>query len=89
MAKESLLQNCLGRHLCGLFYISMLTLVFRCVLGCWLMGLAAQQLAAAQANATPLYLGQTFTLPSAALGEVRRINVYLPPSYTDSAAGTH
>jgi predicted alpha/beta superfamily hydrolase len=65
----------------------MLTLVFRCVLGCWLMGLAAPKLAAAQANATPLYLGQTFTLPSAALGEVRRINVYLPPSYTDSAAG--
>ena len=36
-------------------------------------------------NATPLSIGQTFTLPSAVLGETRRINVYLPPAYTDSA----
>jgi predicted alpha/beta superfamily hydrolase len=30
-------------------------------------------------------MGQTFTLASAALGETRRINVYLPPAYADSA----
>ncbi|MCI1186262.1 alpha/beta hydrolase-fold protein [Hymenobacter sp. DH14] len=35
--------------------------------------------------ATPLVIGQTFTLESKALGETRRINVYLPPAYTDSA----
>ena len=37
------------------------------------------------AAATPLVIGQTFTLASRALGETRRINVYLPPAYTDSA----
>ncbi|WP_457066743.1 alpha/beta hydrolase [Hymenobacter sp. UYAg731] len=35
--------------------------------------------------AAPLAIGQTFTLESKALGETRRINVYLPPAYTDSA----
>ncbi|GAB3587142.1 alpha/beta hydrolase [Hymenobacter daeguensis] len=35
--------------------------------------------------AAPLTIGQTFTLQSKALGETRRINVYLPPVYTDSA----
>jgi len=33
----------------------------------------------------PLSIGQTFTLQSKVLGETRRINVYLPPAYTDSA----
>ncbi|WP_262386183.1 alpha/beta hydrolase [Hymenobacter sp. BT491] len=42
--------------------------------------------ARAQERPAPLAIGQTFTLPSAALGETRRINVYLPPGYTDSAA---
>ncbi|MDO7847158.1 alpha/beta hydrolase-fold protein [Hymenobacter sp. M29] len=37
------------------------------------------------AAAAPLVIGQTFTLPSKALGETRRINVYLPDAYTDSA----
>ena len=32
--------------------------------------------------AAPLVIGETFTIPSRALGEVRRINVYLPPAYT-------
>jgi predicted alpha/beta superfamily hydrolase len=41
--------------------------------------------AAAQPEASPLCIGQTFTLPSAVLGETRRINVYLPPAYADSA----
>ncbi len=35
--------------------------------------------------AAPLVIGQTFTLDSKALGETRRINVYLPPAYADSA----
>ncbi|MBO2010692.1 alpha/beta hydrolase [Siccationidurans soli] len=37
-------------------------------------------------SAAPLVIGQTFTLQSKVLGETRRINVYLPPAYTDSAS---
>jgi predicted alpha/beta superfamily hydrolase len=33
----------------------------------------------------PLAIGETFTLESRVLGETRRINVYLPPAYGDSA----
>jgi predicted alpha/beta superfamily hydrolase len=33
---------------------------------------------------TPLVIGDTFTLASTALGEVRRINVYAPPGYAES-----
>src|SRR5512132_3428921 len=40
---------------------------------------------AAVAPASPLVIGETFTMPSKALGETRRINVYLPPGYADSA----
>ncbi|GAB3872225.1 alpha/beta hydrolase [Hymenobacter segetis] len=43
------------------------------------------QTAALSVAATPLNIGQTFTIESKALGETRRINVYLPPAYTDSA----
>jgi predicted alpha/beta superfamily hydrolase len=35
--------------------------------------------------AAPLTVGETFTLESQVLGEVRRINVYLPPAYSQSA----
>lgn len=42
--------------------------------------------AQAQGSSEPLTIGQTFTFSSAVLGETRRINVYLPPAYTDSAA---
>jgi predicted alpha/beta superfamily hydrolase len=35
--------------------------------------------------AAPLSIGQTFTLQSKVLGEIRRINVYLPSAYNDSA----
>ena len=35
--------------------------------------------------AAPLAIGETFTLQSRALGETRRINVYLPPPYADSS----
>src|SRR5262249_20282464 len=49
-------------------------------------------LALAQANtgraspAAPLVMGETFTIQSAALGETRRINVYLPAGYSTSAS---
>ncbi len=36
--------------------------------------------------ASPLVIGDTFTLDSKALDETRRINVYLPPGYAESAA---
>lgn len=36
-------------------------------------------------QASPLTIGETFTLPSATLKETRRINVYLPPAYTETA----
>jgi uncharacterized protein len=54
-----------------------------------LLGLAGQQPAQAQATQTPLAaplcIGETFTLASKTLGETRRLNVYLPPVYRDSA----
>ncbi len=49
-----------------------------------LLSAAPGPLARAQ-DAAPLSIGQTFTLPSAVLGETRRINVYLPPAHADSA----
>jgi predicted alpha/beta superfamily hydrolase len=47
--------------------------------------LAMRQSAHAQASPTPLCIGETFTLASKVLGETRRLNVYLPPVYRDSA----
>jgi uncharacterized protein len=35
-------------------------------------------------KAAPLVIGDTFTIASKALGETRRINVYLPPGYAES-----
>lgn len=34
----------------------------------------------------PLAIGETFTIESRVLGEVRRINIYAPPGYADSSA---
>ncbi|HMC78797.1 MAG TPA: alpha/beta hydrolase-fold protein [Vicinamibacterales bacterium] len=42
--------------------------------------------AAQASSATPLAIGETFTIASRVLGETRRMNVYLPPAYTASAA---
>ncbi|MVN75603.1 alpha/beta hydrolase [Hymenobacter sp. HMF4947] len=47
--------------------------------------MACARPAHAQTVAVPLAIGQTFTLSSAVLGETRRINVYMPPGYPDSA----
>jgi predicted alpha/beta superfamily hydrolase len=40
----------------------------------------------APAPAAPLVVGETFTIRSAVLGEVRRINVYAPPAYAGPPA---
>ena len=37
-------------------------------------------------KAAPLVIGETFTINSKVLGETRRINVYMPPGYTESVA---
>jgi predicted alpha/beta superfamily hydrolase len=52
---------------------------------CWLLLPAAAAYAQAHA-AAPLVIGETFTIDSKTLAETRRINVYLPPVYTASAA---
>ncbi len=36
-------------------------------------------------SATPLSIGETFTIESGAMGETRRINVYSPPGHADRA----
>jgi len=50
-----------------------------------LLGLFAAVLPAAETSG-PLVIGDTFTLDSPALGETRRINVYLPPGYAEVPA---
>ncbi|QIX60305.1 alpha/beta hydrolase [Hymenobacter sp. BT18] len=60
-------------------------LLFRSPLILLLLSVIGSLAAYAQAPAAPLAIGQTFTLESATLGETRRINVYLPAAYTDSA----
>jgi predicted alpha/beta superfamily hydrolase len=40
--------------------------------------------ASAVDKAVPLVIGETFTIDSKILNETRRINVYLPPGYTES-----
>ena len=46
-------------------------------------GLVAVAAAPTGENATPLVIGETFTVDSRILGEARRINVYLPPGYAE------
>jgi predicted alpha/beta superfamily hydrolase len=57
------------------------------LLGLGLLLTAAPGPAATQPRpvATPLCIGETFTLASKVLGETRRLNVYVPPIYRDSA----
>lgn len=47
------------------------------------LALLVPRLAHAAESATPLVIGETFTIESKALGETRRINVYLPPGYSE------
>ena len=44
----------------------------------------AQGGAVTASPASPLVIGETFTIQSTALNETRRINVYLPPQYTET-----
>ncbi|MBC7446968.1 MAG: alpha/beta hydrolase [Hymenobacteraceae bacterium] len=64
--------------------------LFRALVAAWSVGLllcfAGPATAARRGDPpTGLVVGETFTLVSAVLGETRRINVYLPPGYADSA----
>ncbi len=43
---------------------------------------AAQGATGRVSQSSPLTVGETFTIESTALGETRRINVYLPPDYS-------
>lgn len=52
----------------------------------WLLLPMACVRAAEAEKATPLIIGDTFTIDSRILGERRRINVYSPPGYTQSRA---
>lgn len=48
--------------------------------------MAARADAAASPAATPLVIGESFTLESKRLGETRRMNVYLPPGYAEDTS---
>ena len=50
------------------------------------LSVVAQRDVALRQTADPLVIGETFTIHSSVLGEVRRINVYAPAGYTDSEA---
>ena len=54
-------------------------------IGCALIGSRFTVPAHAIDKALPLIVGETFTIDSRILTETRRINVYLPPAYTESA----
>jgi predicted alpha/beta superfamily hydrolase len=45
---------------------------------------AVSALQAPAEKTSPLVIGETFTIDSRVLGEKRRLNVYLPPGYTDA-----
>jgi len=45
----------------------------------------AQDNSSDRTTAAPLVIGETFTIDSKVMHEVRRINVYKPPGYTDSS----
>lgn len=47
-------------------------------------GIAGAAVPPAPVVPSPLVIGDTFTLDSAALGETRRVNVYAPPGYAES-----
>ena len=51
---------------------------------CLLLPSMLRAQAKAAEKATPLVMGETFTIDSTILGETRHINVYLPPGYAES-----
>jgi len=53
------------------------------LLGCLTPVSLAQDHASDDRKAAPLTIGETFTIESKALGETRRVNVYLPPPCTE------
>ena len=53
---------------------------------CMLLGSRVGLFAQTAHPTAPLVIGETFTIESKVLGETRRINVYLPPGYTESTA---
>ncbi len=62
--------------------------LLRTALAFWLFALlSSSALAETVGKAEPLVIGDTFTMQSTALGETRRINVYMPPGYTDTGSG--
>ena len=62
-----------------------LRLVALAYLGGLVTCFAAQGQAAEPLATTPLVIGQTFTMQSKTLGEARRLNVYVPAGYAESA----
>jgi uncharacterized protein len=54
-------------------------------IGCGLIVLLLGAWSAAADKATPLVIGETFTIESKILDETRRINVFFPPGYKGSA----
>ncbi|PRC90758.1 alpha/beta hydrolase [Solimicrobium silvestre] len=59
-------------------------MVIRSKLMSWFFFLMVPMTAMAADNIQPLVIGETFTVTSKILGEVRRINVYAPPGYYES-----
>ena len=57
----------------------------QCVLTFLCCQLLAFSVVHAAEPAAPLAIGETFTLQSKVLNEIRRINVYLPPAYADAS----
>jgi len=57
-----------------------LLLVVFAILSFWIANVRATELK----KASPLVIGETFTIQSKILGETRRINVYMPPPYNES-----
>lgn len=56
------------------------------VVFCMLLGSRIGLCAQTARPTAPLIIGETFTIDSKVLGETRRINVYLPPGYSESPA---
>lgn len=56
------------------------------IIACALISLSRSAQAGAIDGASPLVMGETFTIDSKLLGETRRINIYLPPAYGETSS---